>query len=95
MNNLRYQEIGQVVECSLCEDENGLIKKTSTNKSFLIASSHAVWDSVLRCYNPEVFLLPLLHRFWKMTLLIFSRHRTWSAKMIDTLQVSFKLYINR
>ncbi|XP_063847246.1 LOW QUALITY PROTEIN: conserved oligomeric Golgi complex subunit 2-like [Scylla paramamosain] len=84
---IRYQEIGQAVEASLIHNGDGLTPCTSALPSglaptpastrFHLASTCTVWEAVVRCFSTEVFLLPLLHRFWKLTLLVLARYRTW------------------
>ncbi|KAK8385088.1 hypothetical protein O3P69_012114 [Scylla paramamosain] len=84
---IRYQEIGQAVEASLIHNGDGLTPCTSALPSglaptpastrFHLASTRTVWEAVVRCFSTEVFLLPLLHRFWKLTLLVLARYRTW------------------
>ena len=82
---IRNQEIGQVVESSLCEKQSapeGPFEKGSLR----LPSSRGVLRGLRQCWQEEVFLQPLLHRFWKMTLLILSRHRTWLTETVKSLQ---------
>ncbi|XP_064110909.1 conserved oligomeric Golgi complex subunit 2-like [Macrobrachium nipponense] len=75
---IRYQEIGQVVECSLNQGDGDLCAlPVNYEGEFRLNATQVVWDSLLKCYSSEVFLPPLLHRFWKLTLLILARYRTW------------------
>ena len=41
---------------------------------FLLSSTEAVLASIRQCWDPSVFLPPLTHRFWKMTLQILARY---------------------
>ncbi|XP_069939964.1 conserved oligomeric Golgi complex subunit 2 isoform X1 [Cherax quadricarinatus] len=84
---IRYQEIGQVAECSLCQDGDGLAQLGfNSNGDFIYVSSQIIWDSILKCFSAEVFLPPLLHRFWKLMLLVLSRYRTWIITTTDQLK---------
>ncbi|XP_068246135.1 conserved oligomeric Golgi complex subunit 2 [Palaemon carinicauda] len=88
---IRYQEIGQVVECSLNQGDGDLCElSVNYDGEFRLSPSQVVWDSLLKCYSSEVFLPPLLHRFWKLTLLILARYRTWvlttTSKMKKKIQ---------
>ncbi|KAG7170065.1 Conserved oligomeric Golgi complex subunit 2-like [Homarus americanus] len=84
---IRYQEIGQVAECSLSQDNDGYAQVgTNTSGEFVFLSSQTIWESLLKCFTPEVFLPPLLHRFWKLTLLILSRYRTWITITTEKLK---------
>ncbi|XP_037798953.1 conserved oligomeric Golgi complex subunit 2-like [Penaeus monodon] len=85
---IRYQEIGQVVECSLSQNTSGLTRVTSSNGDFIFSATQTVWESLLKCYSLEIFLPPLLHRFWKLTLLILSRYRTWVVSVNDSMKTS-------
>lgn len=85
---IRYQEIGQVVECSLSHEADGLAQMAfNTSGDFMFVSSQTVWESLLKCFSPDVFLPPLLHRFWKLTLLVLSRYRTWIFATTDQLKL--------
>ncbi|RXG55282.1 Conserved oligomeric Golgi complex subunit 2 [Armadillidium vulgare] len=86
---IRYQEIGLVMESSLNDNGNGLPLAT-TNKGFRLAASETVWESLLKCFNSDIFLFPLLHRFWKLCLLIMSRHRTFIIETTKDLKERLK-----
>ena len=87
--SFRYQEIGQVVESCLSDENSGLSLCKTDNSDFKFQSSQSVWESLLKCFNTEIFLLPLLHRFWKLALLILSRYRTWVQHCNTLIEVSF------
>ncbi|GAA5842321.1 hypothetical protein JCM11251_003984 [Rhodosporidiobolus azoricus] len=44
---------------------------------FVMSESEAVYRAVARCWDEEVWLEELGGRFWKLTLQILSRYRTW------------------
>lgn len=43
----------------------------------LMASSEAAYKAIAACWADEIFLRDLAARFWKLTLQIVSRYRTW------------------
>ncbi|KAG0729859.1 Conserved oligomeric Golgi complex subunit 2 [Chionoecetes opilio] len=97
---IRYQEIGLAVESSLIHNGDGLTPSTSTSAPptalvstssstrFHFASTRTVWEACVRCFSREVFLLPLLHRFWKLLLLVLARYRTWVTATTAKLKES-------
>lgn len=46
--------------------------------------SVVLWSCLLRCWSDKVYLSPLAHRFWKLTLQLYSRY----AKFLD--EVNFR-----
>src|SRR5260370_36858791 len=44
---------------------------------FSMSSSAAVWLAVTTCWDRNVYVPQLAHRFWKLMLQILSRYRTW------------------
>ena len=50
------------------------IFERGTGTKFLLASTDAVLESLRHCWDPLIFLQPLTHRFWKMTLQILARY---------------------
>ncbi|KAF2360155.1 COG complex component COG2 C-terminal [Trinorchestia longiramus] len=88
---IRNQEIRQVVESSLCEEEGVKLLRRDTaapgsGEGLQLCSTRGVVRGVEQCWLPDVFLPPLLHRFWKLTLLVLSRHRTWLAAVLRSLK---------
>ena len=35
---------------------------------FATAQAASIWEAILTCWNPDVFIPELGHRFWKLTL---------------------------
>ncbi|KAK7027304.1 hypothetical protein SK128_000912 [Halocaridina rubra] len=88
---IRYQEIGQVVECSLNQaDGDAALLLTSGSGEFKYQPSQTVWESLLKCYSSDIYLPPLLHRFWKLTLLILARYRMWVTTVTGKLKIKSK-----
>lgn len=87
-----------MVEGSLVEEEAVVVTTAVTGATtrsedsearaeFTFTCSVVVWNSLCRCYSPEVFLPPLLHRFWKLMLLVLARYRTWITNTSTALKV--------
>ncbi|EJU04373.1 COG complex component [Dacryopinax primogenitus] len=49
-------------------------------EGFKSPQSDAVWKALERCWSEDVFVLELGERFWRLTLQILSRYRTWLAE---------------
>ncbi|XP_076065748.1 conserved oligomeric Golgi complex subunit 2 [Oratosquilla oratoria] len=90
---IRYQEIGQVVECSLCKESGISLPLAPKEADYKLLATQTVWESLTRCYAAEVFLPPLLHRFWKLSLLILSRYRSWVVGVTEKFQKNSSLTV--
>lgn len=44
---------------------------------FTMSSSAAVWSAITTCWDRNVYVPQLAHRFWKLMLQTISRYRTW------------------
>jgi hypothetical protein len=44
---------------------------------FSMSSSAAVWSAMTTCWDRNVYVPQLAHRFWKLMLQILSRYHTW------------------
>ncbi|CDZ97124.1 cog complex component [Phaffia rhodozyma] len=49
---------------------------------FFLPQSLAVFRAIDRCWADEIFIPELSHRFWRLTLQILSRYRTWLNKVV-------------
>ncbi|KAI0288526.1 oligomeric golgi complex component, COG2-domain-containing protein [Russula brevipes] len=67
---LRWKEI-----VTKLEPESSL--KKAEISPFAMSSSAAVWSAMKTCWDRNVYVPQLAHRFWKLTLQILSRYRTW------------------
>eukprot|EP00041_Stephanoeca_diplocostata_P005134 m.56761 g.56761 ORF g.56761 m.56761 type:complete len:713 (-) comp15593_c0_seq2:442-2580(-) len=72
---LRFQEIAGAFETLLAAPLERTSSATAAGWQFTLGP--AMLELVLRCWSPDVFLPGLKHRFWKLTLQIFSRYATW------------------
>ncbi|KAH8991106.1 COG complex component [Lactarius hatsudake] len=76
---LRWKDIVTRLEDTLSvsklEPESTLKKAEIT--PFVMSSTAAVWSAMATCWDRNVFVPQLAHRFWKLMLQILSRYRTW------------------
>jgi len=63
--------------------------------SFLLQCSVQLWQALHRCWESDVFLLPLCHRFWKLTLQLVSRYATWITELQDEVCDTLQLFVGR
>ncbi|KAM0752493.1 COG complex component [Meredithblackwellia eburnea MCA 4105] len=69
---LRFKEIVGAVERTL-EGTSSI----GGGNVFLLAESDAIWKALQQCWNDDVYLPELAPRFWRLTLQLLSRYRTW------------------
>ncbi|KAJ8684177.1 hypothetical protein QAD02_019969 [Eretmocerus hayati] len=78
---IRFQEIAGTAESILASNVSSLSirrNKTSMNvDEFTLHASCIVWDCLMRVWSKDVYLPPLLHRFWKLCLQLCSRYLGW------------------
>ncbi|KAF8502380.1 COG complex component [Russula emetica] len=74
---LRWKDIVTRLEDIL--STNKLEPESSLKKGFpfSMSSSAAVWLAMTTCWDRNVYVPQLAHRFWKLMLQILSRYRTW------------------
>ncbi|KAL4237416.1 Conserved oligomeric Golgi complex subunit 2 [Mactra antiquata] len=70
---IRFQEIAGGFESSLFTAFNNSPAKSEFN----LYSTHELWSCLHHCWNEEIYLTPLAHRFWKLNMQILSRYATW------------------
>jgi len=59
------------------DTETILTVKIADISPFAMSSSAAVWTAITTCWDRNIYVPQLAHRFWKLMLQILSRHRTW------------------
>ncbi|KAI9507427.1 COG complex component [Russula earlei] len=76
---LRWKEIvtrlEDILSTSKLEPESS--SRRAEISPFTLSSSAAVWSAITTCWDGNVYVPQLAHRFWKLTLQILSRYRTW------------------
>ncbi|XP_012267688.2 conserved oligomeric Golgi complex subunit 2 [Athalia rosae] len=83
---IRFQEIAGAVEAVLYDDISPALLKentpTITSNDFMLLATDIVWNSILKTWADNIFLTKLLHRFWKLSIQIFSRFQTWCEEAV-------------
>jgi len=51
-------------------------------EAFVMSESEAVWRAIQACWSSDVYLKELTARFWRLTLQLVSRYRTWLNAMV-------------
>ncbi|KAH8915211.1 COG2-domain-containing protein [Atractiella rhizophila] len=69
---LRFKEIVVRVEGGI--DEGAA---PPNEKGVFLKGTLAVYNGVKSCWDPNVYLYDLSHRFWRLSLQLLSRYRTW------------------
>jgi len=68
-----FREILGLVDEAFQKQTNGGTATPATSSPFRLNASSAVLAAIERCWHPDVFLLGLAHRFWKLTLQVSSQ----------------------
>ncbi|KAI0633252.1 COG complex component [Trametes polyzona] len=82
---LRWKEIVAKLEEALAVTK---LERTATKAlaPFVTAQAAAAFDAVRACWSAEVYIPELGARFWRFTLQIISRYRTWLDKSLPPLE---------
>lgn len=70
---IRFQEIAGVFETSICSAFN----KSADQGLFHLNVTLTLWRCVSRCWDDDVYLAPICHKLWKLSLQLISRYATW------------------
>nr|XP_037275519.1 LOW QUALITY PROTEIN: conserved oligomeric Golgi complex subunit 2-like [Rhipicephalus microplus] len=79
---IRFQEIACQLESAITQPSQRS-KVSDSQLRYMQATCsfcpchEALWAALCRCWDEDVFLAPLSHRFWKLTLQLLARHRGW------------------
>ncbi|KAJ7251478.1 oligomeric golgi complex component, COG2-domain-containing protein [Mycena haematopus] len=73
---MRWKEIVGKVEDVLSTPRVEL-SSTTDKQSFATTQAEAIWVAITACWSAEVFISKLSHRFWRLTLQLLSRYKTW------------------
>ncbi|KAK1905124.1 Conserved oligomeric Golgi complex subunit 2 [Dissostichus eleginoides] len=55
------------------------LEAAPAGSAFHLQVSEVLWSCLMRCWSDKVYLSPLAHRFWKLTLQLYARY----AKFLD------------
>ncbi|KAJ6499253.1 COG complex component [Mycena sanguinolenta] len=78
---MRWKEIIGKVEDALSVPRVEL-SSTTDKYSFATTQAAAVWVAISACWSAEVFIPELSHRFWRLTLQLLSRYKTWLSNSL-------------
>lgn len=59
--------------------------------SFVTLQTAALWTAISSCWSAEVYIPELSSRFWKFTLQLISRYRSWLEASLPPLEVTSNL----
>nr|XP_020454095.1 conserved oligomeric Golgi complex subunit 2 isoform X1 [Monopterus albus] len=72
---LRYKEMAGSLENAISEG----LEAAPDGSAYHLRVTEVLWSCLVRCWSDKVYLSPLAHRFWKLTLQLYSRY----AKFLD------------
>uniref|UniRef100_A0A4W5RMR4 Conserved oligomeric Golgi complex subunit 2 n=1 Tax=Hucho hucho TaxID=62062 RepID=A0A4W5RMR4_9TELE len=67
---LRYKEVAAGLENAIADG----LEAARAGSCYHLLVSQVLWNSLVRCWAEKVYLPPLAHRFWKLTLQLISRY---------------------
>uniref|UniRef100_A0A3Q3MR24 Conserved oligomeric Golgi complex subunit 2 n=1 Tax=Mastacembelus armatus TaxID=205130 RepID=A0A3Q3MR24_9TELE len=67
---LRYKEIAGSLENAISDG----LEAATAGSAYHLQVSEVLWSCLVRCWSDRVYLSPLTHRFWKLTLQLYSRY---------------------
>ncbi|XP_041044306.1 conserved oligomeric Golgi complex subunit 2 [Carcharodon carcharias] len=77
---IRFKEIAGNLEASMSEG----LKEAPDGSEFRLLVTHILWQNLLKCWTDHIYLPPLAHRFWKLTLQLLARYSKW----VDELKIA-------
>ncbi|KAI0935302.1 hypothetical protein AcV7_003779 [Taiwanofungus camphoratus] len=82
---LRWKEIITKLEEALAVTR---LERTDSKgiEPFVTAQAAAIWEAISSCWSAEVYIPELSHRFWRLTLQLLSRYRTWIESSLPPLE---------
>lgn len=86
---IRFQEIVRNIEMAYVNENWNAIKQ-----DWKLVASETTWNSLNRCWEPGIYLIPIAHKFWKLSLQIISRYTIWCNEIIVMKTPPFKIDVN-
>ncbi|KAH9948954.1 COG complex component [Amylocystis lapponica] len=80
---LRFKEIVSRLEDALAVTR---LDRSAGKEPFVTSQAAAVWEAISTCWSAEVYIPELNHRFWKFTLQLLSRYKTWLEGSLPTFE---------
>lgn len=89
---LRWKEIVGGVEDSLSATiiQSGSATSDSGRSMFLTPQAQSILTSITSCWGADIFIPDLAPRFWKLTLQLLSRYKTWLDVSLPSTEPSSK-----
>ncbi|KAG1927160.1 conserved oligomeric Golgi complex subunit 2 [Pimephales promelas] len=75
---LRFKEIAGSLENAIADG----LEASPAGGSYHLQVTEVLWSCVCRCWADQVYLPPLAHRFWKLTLQLISRYGTFITEVL-------------
>ncbi|KAI5617461.1 conserved oligomeric Golgi complex subunit 2 [Silurus asotus] len=75
---LRYKEIAGCLENATADG----LKAAPVGSQYRLQVTEVLCSCVCRCWAERIYLPPLAHRFWKLTLQLFSRYATFLTEVL-------------
>ncbi|XP_072534529.1 LOW QUALITY PROTEIN: conserved oligomeric Golgi complex subunit 2 [Salminus brasiliensis] len=75
---LRYKEIAGCLENAIIEG----LQSAPVGSRYRLQVTEVLWSCVCRCWAEHIYLPPLAHRFWKLTLQLLSRYAAFLTEVL-------------
>ncbi|KAL2083696.1 hypothetical protein ACEWY4_021469 [Coilia grayii] len=75
---LRYKEIASSLENAIADG----LDAAPVGSVYHLQVSQVLWECVCRCWADRIYLPPLAHRFWKLTLQLLSRYSKFVTEVL-------------
>uniref|UniRef100_A0A8B9LPJ8 COG complex component COG2 C-terminal domain-containing protein n=1 Tax=Astyanax mexicanus TaxID=7994 RepID=A0A8B9LPJ8_ASTMX len=75
---LRYKEIAACLENAITEG----LGAAPVGSRYRLQVTEVLWSCVCRCWAEHIYLPPLAHRFWKLTLQLLSRYAAFLTEVL-------------
>ncbi|KAF4090537.1 hypothetical protein AMELA_G00053750 [Ameiurus melas] len=75
---LRYKDIAGYLENATADG----LKAAPAGSHYRLQVTDVLWSCVCRCWAERIYLPPLAHRFWKLTLQLLSRYATFLTEVL-------------
>uniref|UniRef100_A0A672MUM9 Conserved oligomeric Golgi complex subunit 2 n=1 Tax=Sinocyclocheilus grahami TaxID=75366 RepID=A0A672MUM9_SINGR len=81
---LRFKEIAGSLENAISDG----LEAAPAGSSYHLQVTEVLWSCVCRCWADQVYLPPLAHRFWKLTLQLISRYTSFLTEVKHSCSAS-------
>ncbi|KIY73086.1 COG complex component [Cylindrobasidium torrendii FP15055 ss-10] len=82
---MRWKELVTALEDSLVSLKMDPVARRGSGPHFVTAQASAVYMAISKCWHDEIYIRELGHRFWRLTLQLISRYKTWTVDSFTTL----------